>query len=225
MNLAKVKAAFFDVDGVLLDSLPEHLQMCRDKAAEFGLKLKVPDIEQFRDDVSRGEEVSPMQAFFEYVGFPTPLAQRADKDYEHEFAARYHPHAFEGVETMLRDLRSNGLELGLVTSNRRANVVPPLAGAMQYFNQSCVFFVDSSPAATSKAWCLGQGARVLGAAPHECVYIGDQPADATAAESSGMRFLGVTFGWGIRPGNPRIECVDAIAEIPGKLLGARNAGQ
>ena len=126
---------------------------------------------------------------------------------------------------MLRKLRSNGLELGLVTSNRRANVVQPLAGAMQYFNESCVFFVDSFPDLKPKSWCLCEGARVLNAAPHECVYIGDQPADATAAELCGMRFLGVTFGWGIPQGNARFECVDTIAEISGKLLRTHNPGQ
>jgi phosphoglycolate phosphatase-like HAD superfamily hydrolase len=43
-----LQAVFFDVDGVLIDSLPEHLQICRDKAAEFGLKLTIPTIEEFR---------------------------------------------------------------------------------------------------------------------------------------------------------------------------------
>jgi beta-phosphoglucomutase-like phosphatase (HAD superfamily) len=32
-------AVFFAVDGVLIDSLPQHLQICRDKAAELGLDL------------------------------------------------------------------------------------------------------------------------------------------------------------------------------------------
>ena len=76
---AKVKAAFFDVDGVLLDSLPEHLQMCRDKAAEFGLNLKMPSIDEFRNAVSRGLKVSPMQDFFVAVGFPEPFAIRGTR--------------------------------------------------------------------------------------------------------------------------------------------------
>jgi beta-phosphoglucomutase-like phosphatase (HAD superfamily) len=55
-----LKTIFFDVDGVLLDSLPQHLPICRDKAAEFGLDLKIPTVETFRRLVHRGTEVSPM---------------------------------------------------------------------------------------------------------------------------------------------------------------------
>jgi beta-phosphoglucomutase-like phosphatase (HAD superfamily) len=53
------RAVFFDVDGVLLDSLPQHLQICHDKAIEFGLKLKIPTVDQFRQLIRRGVKVSP----------------------------------------------------------------------------------------------------------------------------------------------------------------------
>ena len=70
---AGLKGVFFDVDGVLVDSLPQHLQICRDKAAEFGLNLRIPSIDEFRQLVSRGTKVSPMRCFFLAVGFPEHL--------------------------------------------------------------------------------------------------------------------------------------------------------
>jgi phosphoglycolate phosphatase-like HAD superfamily hydrolase len=117
-----LKAVFFDVDGVLIDSLRQHLEFCRDKVKKFGLESKIPvipDEERFRAMVSRGTRVSPMREFFIAVGFPPDIADRADVDYKNEFMQQYRPAMFAGVEEMLSKLRNSGLRLGLVTSNTR----------------------------------------------------------------------------------------------------------
>src|SRR5271156_5345174 len=133
--LNALRAVFFDVDGVLIDSLPQHLQICRDKAKEFGLRLEITNVNEFRELVRRGIKVSPMRYFFLAVGFPGDLAKRAGADYEKEFMQRYRPRAFAGVDKMLDTLRRARLDLGLVTSNPRANVAPALGSAMEYFDE------------------------------------------------------------------------------------------
>jgi phosphoglycolate phosphatase len=213
------RAVFFDVDGVLVDSLPQHLRICQDKAIEFGLKLKIPTLEEFRQLIRRGTKVSPMLYFFLAVGFPDDLAARAVVDYEKEFTLHYRPGAFSGINNMLTTLQSAGLKLGLVTSNTRANVVPALGNAMQYFEKSCLFFFDRYPEPKSKSWCLAEGARLLRLEPQACVYVGDQPADATAAREADVRFLGVTYGWAISEDDKQYETVKSITEISDNLVG------
>jgi phosphoglycolate phosphatase-like HAD superfamily hydrolase len=212
------RAVFFDVDGVLLDSLPQHLQICRDKAIEFGLKLQIPTVNEFRQLVCRGTKVSPMRYFFLAVGFPEDLAERAVADYEREFIQRYRPLPFAGVSEMLNTLKTSGLRLGVVTSNTRSNVVPVLGDAMQYFEESCLFFFDRYPEPRTKSWCLGEGARLLHLERQACVYVGDQPADAIAAREAGVRFLGVAYGWGISQDDKQYDTVKSITEIPDKLI-------
>ena len=102
------RVVFFDVDGVLVDSLPQHLQICRDKAIEFGLKLQIPTVNDFRQLVRHGTKVSPMRYFFLAVGFPEELAERAVADYEREFIHRYRPKLFSGVTRMLNTLKRAG---------------------------------------------------------------------------------------------------------------------
>jgi phosphoglycolate phosphatase len=213
-------AVFFDVDGVLVDSLPQHLKICRDKAMEFGLKLNIPSVDEFRQLVRRGTKVSPMRYFFLAVGFPEDFAARAVADYEREFIQRYRPQPFPGVSKMLKTLQTAGLKLGLVTSNTRANVVPALGDAMQYFEESCLFFFDRYPEPKTKSWYLTEGARLLGLEPQACVYVGDQPADAVAAREAGVRFLGVTYGWGISQDDKQYETAKSIVEISDKLIGS-----
>ena len=212
-----VKVAIFDVDGVLIDSLPQHLQICRDKAVEFGLNLKVPSVDEFRQMVSQGQRISPMREFFLRVHFPEKFVDRAVADYERDFMIRYNPPVFHGADSMLRSLHRTGIRLALVTSNTRDNVVPALSSSMECFETSCLFFYDRHSAPRPKSWCLSQTGRILGVDLPECVYIGDQPADAVAAKDAGLRFLGVTYGWGILPGDERFETVDTIDAISNKL--------
>jgi phosphoglycolate phosphatase len=214
-----LRAVFFDVDGVLIDSLPQHLQICRDKAMEFGLTLKTPNVDEFRGLVRRGIKVSPMRYFFLAAGFPEDIVKRAVADYEKEFMQRYRPRAFPGIDNMLGTLRKAELCLGLVTSNTAANVVPALGNAMEYFDERCLFFFDRYPEPKTKPWCLAEGARLLGVGPPECVYVGDQPADATAATEARTRFLGVTYGWGISQCDKQYETAKSILELSEKLIG------
>jgi phosphoglycolate phosphatase len=216
-----LQAIFFDVDGVLIDSLPQHLQICRDKASEFGLSLKIPTVDEFRDLVRRGTKVSPMRYFFQAVGFPEETLDRAVADYERDFMQRYWPEPFSGIAQMLAGVHHDGFQLGLVTSNTRANVVPALGGAMKYFDERCLFFFDRYPEPKTKPWCLVEGARIFGVTRRECVYVGDQPADAAAAREAGTRFLGVTYGWGISQHDQQYETANSVLQIPDRLIGLR----
>ena len=114
------RAVFFDVDGVLVDSLPQHLQICRDKSIEFGLDIRIPTVEEFRDLVRRGTKVSPMRYFFLAVGFPEDLAERAVADYDRDFVQRYRPRTFPGVERMMeRDAISKRTKEALAAAKAR----------------------------------------------------------------------------------------------------------
>jgi phosphoglycolate phosphatase len=219
------KPVFFDVDGVLLDSLPQHLAICVDKAREYGLEVRVPDVRHFREMVASGVKVSPMLNFFLAVGFPPSLAKRAVEAYDREFAQRYRPRAFSGVRTLLRRLHDAGHPLGLVTANIAANVEPPLRDVLSYFDSRCLYYIDRYDPPRSKSWCLSEGSSVLGASPQDCTFVGDQPGDATAAEDAGWRFLGVSYGWGLLKGDPRLRIVDSPGEVADVFLASRQSAR
>lgn len=223
MNRGALRAVFLDVDGVLLDSLPQHLAICADKAREYGLHLRIPEVDAFRHLVATGVKVSPMLDFFRAVGFPRDIAERAAADYEREFMERYRPAAFPGIDAMLARLRESGHTLGLVTANTASNVEPALGEALRHFDPRCLFYVDSLAQPRGKAWCLDEGARILGVALKACVFVGDQPADVAAARAAGCRFLGVTYGWGLSRGDGSMRTVDSVAAIADVLGGAAPA--
>jgi len=224
MNHGTLRAVFLDVDGVLLDSLPQHLAICADKAREYGLHLRIPDVDSFRHMVAAGVKVSPMLEFFRALGFPEDAAAGATVDYGREFMKRYRPSTFPGIDTMLTRLREVGYSLGLVTANTAGNVEPALGEALRHFDPRCLFYTDSLPQPRGKAWCLEEGARILGVTPTACMFVGDQPADAEAARAAGAQFLGVTYGWGLPGNDASIRTVDSVEAIAEVLLGGNAHG-
>lgn len=207
-----IRLVLFDVDGVLLDSLGPHLQICQDKSREYGLDLAIPTEAELCAMIKHGVVISPMVCFFKAVGFPDHLAAKADDEYRRIFMTSYAPKPFAGVHDMLGELHRAGFMLGLVTANVRANVDGPLGASMALFRDDCIFTKDSSTD-SSKASAIEQAVRRCGVGKRETIYVGDQPADVQAAARAGVPFLGAAYGWGIardEDGMPTVDTVDAI---------------
>lgn len=212
-----IQAVFFDVDGVLLDSLASHLRFCDDKSREYGLGLRIPNASEFKGMVRAGTRVSPMKMFFLAVGFPELDAEKADQEYQRIFAAQYPPKPFAGALEVLTRLHAAGMPLGIVTANVMGNVERALGPKMAVFDSRCCFTKDDGRYLT-KVEALRAGAEILGLPSHDVIYVGDQPADAEAATRAEAQFLGVTFGWGIgREGNP-FSVADNLSSVGDYVL-------
>jgi phosphoglycolate phosphatase-like HAD superfamily hydrolase len=218
-------AVIFDVDGVLLDSLKPHLQICADKNIEYGLGLTIPSPAAFTNMVRSGVKISPMKFFFQAVGFPPHYADRATAQYNEVFMRNYAPKQFPGVADMLSTLASAGLHLGIATSNVRSNVDSALGSSMRFFDPECIFTKDD-PVGSSKTTALRTAATRLSIPTRQMVFVGDQPADWEAAREAGVDFLGVTYGWGISEESkdfPLAPSVPAIADHVMKVCAAKGS--
>jgi phosphoglycolate phosphatase len=195
-NPSKPRLVIFDVDGVLVDSLAAHLQICRDKNEEYGLGLTIPDASAFRELVRRGTRISPMKNLFIALGLPEKYAEKATEDYRHSFRDKYPSRMFPGADTMLKNLRAANCELGIVTGNVKANIVATLGRTLELFRADCVITEDEL-AGAPKSDGLIKAMNAAHVSREETVFVGDQPADSDAARTTGVNFLGVTYGWGI----------------------------
>ena len=140
--MSDLRVVLFDVDGVLLDSLTPHLKICEDKSKEYSLGLTIPSAAEFKEMVRRGIKISPMKYFFMAVGFSEEFAEKANQQYQRDFMRKYAPAPFPGIDDTLGALHSAGLQLGLVTSNVRANVVDALGRSFEFFRPDCIYSKD-----------------------------------------------------------------------------------
>jgi beta-phosphoglucomutase-like phosphatase (HAD superfamily) len=210
---------FFDVDGVLVDSLPAHLELCRRLAVRLDISVRVPSERAFRLMAAAGTRISPMYYFFTSVGFPDHLARLAVHEYEANFKIEFQPKMFPGVSYLLREIHLSGRKLGIVSSNTFDNIANSLDGCMELFDPSCIFTKDRVRGRT-KADCLSEGARLLDCPQDQCTYVGDLPSDAEAAAEVGFCFIGVTYGWGIISEASKYMVVSSVAELRFRLKGA-----
>lgn len=212
-----IKAAFFDVDGVLIDSLADHLNFCKDINDEYNLNLAIPSVEDFKKSIRDGVRVSPMELFFKAVGFPDESAKKADLKYQKEFSDKYKQHPFNGVAEMLQKLTVEGLTLGIVTANVMNIVVESLGENIRFFDPNFCFMKDSH-GYESKAEALKAAATRLGINADNLIYVGDQIGDYEAAINAGVKFLGVTYGWGISEIESEFQVVKSCSEVAESII-------
>jgi phosphoglycolate phosphatase len=185
----------FDLDGTLIDSLPEIAEAANGFLAEQGhAPLPIAQIGGF---VGRGEAV-----------FLERLMRAADMDLARFDALRprftelyveasRRTRLFAGVPEMLADFRARGVPLGLCTNKPSG----PLRAALEAASLTETFGVvvagDSLPERKPHPAPLRFALERLGAATG--LYVGDSEVDAETAERAGVPFALFTEGIRSRP--------------------------
>ena len=215
----------FDMDGVLVDSLRQHLAFCADVAREIGLDVSIPRPAMLRQWVLNGVKISPMERFFEALGFPPEAVAYGVERYRLKFEADYPVSLFVGVQKLLKSLHEDGLVLGLVTLNTRANAERALAKVSELFRPGAIYCKDAPLPDAPKAVLIAACAKAMGLTPEKVLYVGDQPSDFEAAKAAGVAFHGVGYGWGLKVGDTRFGVSSAVAALRQTLQRAWvNAG-
>jgi len=146
------------------------------------------------------------------------LAETADDQYKRIFSRDYAPTAFPGVYETLRSLHRAGRQLGIVTSNVKANVTEALGLSYKFFRSDCVY-TKSDMEELSKTEAIRAAMAKTGLSAADTVYIGDQPADLESAKAAGVHFIGVTYGWGFTTEDTGFPLLQSVREIAPYILG------
>lgn len=212
--MPRIRAAIFDLDGTLIDSLGDIARALGE--AMRGAGLPVPGLDAVRGWVGDGARSLVARA----------VDGRADVDSVHgAFRAAYRaaPMAqtrlYDGLGAALDALAGHGLTFAIV-SNKPHDLTQTLAAAMLggwpfavVFGQRPHLPLKPDPTVALIA------ADELGLAPSACAFIGDSGIDVATARAAEMRAVAVS--WGFRPrGELEAAGPDALIDAPAELCAA-----
>jgi phosphoglycolate phosphatase len=210
----------FDLDGTLVDSLPDLTRAVNAAMADFGRPPVAREV--VAPWIGRGSRVLLQQAFAHHA------IDTAPKDFDFEAAfARFMVHygehltgesrLYDGVAEALAALRTRGIAMAVCT-NKPERFVAPLLRALDVGGHfSALLGGDSLPQRKPDPAPLLHLARQLDASPGECLMVGDSRHDVEAARAAGMAVVGVRYGYGGAADfviAPPDAVLDTLADLP-----------
>jgi 2-phosphoglycolate phosphatase len=207
----------FDLDGTLVDTAPDLGHAANLVRAEEGLApLPAADYRPVASAGARGLLKVAFGIGPDHASFPA----RREKFLAHYRASlSRESRLFDGMEAALAAFERAGVRWGIVT-NKPQWLTEPLLEDLALARRSAVTLgamegLKPKPAPDS----LLRACAMLGLAPADCVYVGDDLRDVSAARAAGMPV--VAAGWGYVGFGEPIETwnADAILHAPGDLLG------
>lgn len=192
--LAPGLALIFDMDGVIVDSMPVHIAVWREYLHSLGL-----DAAGIEDRIHglKNEEIvlhfmgasADGQGVPEYADYQQDHGAAKERLYRETMGGRLADHLVPGIAAFLERMRE--MPMALASNAERANIDFVLDGAaLRTFFR---VIVDASEVARAKPapdlFLLAAGK--LGVAPRNCIVFEDSPAGVIAARAAGMRVVGI----------------------------------
>jgi 2-phosphoglycolate phosphatase len=211
-----IDTVFFDLDGTLLDTAPDLAFAVNRVRVEEGLP-ELP-LAVLRPGVSHGTR-GLLAIAFDLTPEDEPfdaLRQRLLAYYADNLAV--HTTLLDGMETVLADLETRGLRWGVVT-NKPGYLTDPLMAALGLTPRAAAIVSgDTAPHPKPHPAPLLHAADLAGAAPADCVYVGDAERDIQAGRAAGMATLAALFGYLADTDRPDEWGADGLLHAPSELL-------
>lgn len=176
-------AIFFDMDGVLVDSMDFHRESWQEVLSGFG--IAVSDTFVYQHEGAMGLDV--LQNLFDRGGLPwEPAGLEAIYRQQNQlFQERYLPRVslYPEALSLLAGCREQGRALGLVTSSR-LNLVKRIWTPEQLAGFSTVVSADQVDRHKPHPDPYLKALENLGLAPEECLVVENAPAGIQAAKAA-----------------------------------------
>ncbi|OOZ39205.1 phosphoglycolate phosphatase [Solemya pervernicosa gill symbiont] len=224
MSVKKPEMILIDVDGTLVDSVPD-LAYCVDEMMKQ-LDMPVHGETKVRDWVGNGVERltrraligqldgEPDDALFEKA-YPVFLDLYAENTSKRSML-------YPGVTEGLAYLKAAGFKLGCVTNKASQFTLPLLKDLGIHDEFEIIICGDTLAKKKPDPLPLLHAAEFFGVEPANATMLGDSVSDVKAARAAGFQIICMSYGYNhgvdIRDSNPD-AVIDSMAELEG-LLGS-----
>jgi phosphoglycolate phosphatase len=210
-----LKAVVFDLDGTLLDTAPEFIEVVQALRAEH--RLEPMDPKAVRAVVSDGARAMVSMALDlaqDHADFETQRL-RFLEIYREDLGRATTP--YPGILGLIEQLAEAGITWGISTNKPSWLTEPLLARLGLEPAPASVVCPDHVSRPKPDPEPLLLNCEQLGCAPQEAVYIGDHPRDVDAGRAAGMYTIAAAYGYIHRDDDPARWGADAIANSSEEL--------
>lgn len=190
---SRTAAVLFDLDGTLVDTAEDFVQVLNVLRARYGLDALPPL--KIRNTVSDGARALTALAFGGQEGEPKFEQQRQELLDLYLLEVGTHARLFQGMPETLVALERSGIPWGIVTNKPRVYTERLLQRLALSENCRVLVCPDDVQQAKPNPEGLLLAASTLGIAPSTCVYVGDHVRDIEAGKAAGMRTVAAKFGY------------------------------
>jgi phosphoglycolate phosphatase len=223
--LKKPKLILIDVDGTLVDSVPD-LAYCVNEMLKL-LDMSERDESSIRNWVGNGVERLVRRALIGQLdGEPDQdLFRKAYPIFLELYAENTSKRSklYPGILEGLSRLRDAGYTLGSVTNKASQFTIPLLKDLGVYDDFAVVVAGDTLDKKKPDPAPLLYAAERMGVDPVDCLMVGDSISDVTAARAAGFQIVCMPYGYNhgddIRDANPD-AVIDSLAHLDTLLSNA-----
>ena len=195
MENRNFKAAVFDLDGTLLDTLEDLADSVNAVLERHGWATH--PVEAYRYFVGDGPTVLFERALPGEIATDAdavaPLVSEYKVEYDSRWDAKSRPYA--GIPELLDGLAAQGLKLSVLSNKPHEFTLKCVEGLLGKWEWDVLLGLrDGEPKKPHPKGGLEVAER-LGVEPRECVYFGDTSTDMKTAIAAGMYPVGVLWGF------------------------------
>ena len=210
-----IKAIVFDLDGTLLDTVPDIAGAMNRALAACGLPTH--DLKTVESFLGGGILDAVTQAAPQ--GTSEEVIQRVLELYRDDYIANctQQTKLYDGVREMVDGFAAQGLDMAVLSNKTEATAQKIVAHFFPNGEFKAVFGRVNDRPLKPHPDAAKPVLKVLGLAPQEIAYVGDSNTDILFAKAVGM--LPVATPWGYRSREELVEAgAELIAEKPMDLL-------
>lgn len=220
MSEANLRAVLFDMDGTLVDTLPDIAAAINEALAE--LRLQPLPAERIGVFIGKGPRSLALRVLDEQPSLDAAARLALIDTLIAGYVKHYEPRigtaarAYPGVADALASLRRQGLKLAVVT-NAMQHLAERVLARFDLDSQfTLVLGGDRVARGKPDAAPLLEACRVLGVSPAEALMVGDSENDVLAARAAGCPVVAVPYGYNAGQPASSLGCdiVENFAALP-----------